>query len=60
MLVKDLIEQLKNYPADANVIIDSINYVNTFDTGETISYPGAIAEVAYNVYSKTVVLLKKG
>lgn len=57
MIVKDLIDQLKNYPEDAEV---TINYIYPVDTGETVSSSEDVADVVFDKYSKTVDLMTKG
>lgn len=55
MFVEDLIEQLKKYPADAEVII---NYCYPND-GETVSCNEDVDDVLFDKLSKTVYLLTK-
>lgn len=58
MTVKDLIEKLKNYPADADV---TINYVYSVDDSIrwNVSCTEDIADVVFDKHSKTVDLLTK-
>lgn len=56
MLVKDLIEQLKNLPPEAEV---TINYVYPVDTGEIITCSEDVADVVFDKYSQTLDLMTK-
>lgn len=57
MLVKDLIEKLKNMPADADV---TINYVYSSDDSIwNVSCSEDIADVVFDKHSKTVDLMTK-
>lgn len=56
MLVKDLIEKLKNLPPEAEV---TINYVYPVDTGETITCSVDVEDAVFDKYSQTLDLMTK-